>query len=726
MAEQPHQLVPQSARAQGLSTQQPSDVQGRVASYLFSSSVKMLVLIPGLMLLAGAGLVWMGQSGLRSTIETSLRQRVDEQTVGVASATTATLDQAQPLLDAIRDLVINHRAHDPVVFAAAVRELIVRRPGLENVAFSTPAGSRQLLFVDDANGGNTRLLQSWIESDGTSTQRISDISADGSLVPAETKRDTGYYPSKRPYYAPAVAATAPVWTAPYEFYSTKQTGITCALAVRDPLDGTLLGVATVDFDLSTLSDLMRHLAANGPQGEVVFLMAQDGTLMATSLDPADAPGHASQDALITAMAKALPGNAGFQFRDLADQGLPFLAGVRGIQLPGAPVWFAGTYAPRSLLSQEVNQQLRRTLWVGVIGLAGAVALSVLLANYLARQRRIALAARAAVVSAQERLERMGSYTLIKELGVGGMGAVWLAEHQLLARPAALKLIKFDLFAHTPAERATAQGRFEREARATASLRSRNTVTLYDYGLSADGAFYYAMELLDGLDLERLVVDFGAQPVGRVVQLLIQILSSLAEAHDHGMVHRDIKPANIYLCRLGTEVDVVKVLDFGLVAERTQGRSQLTGVGVVQGTPAFMAPEQAMAEPLDGRADLYAVGCIAYWLLSGKLLFDKEEPMALLLEQVSTVPPALATVAAQPIPFELNDLVMQLLAKAPADRPENARAVIRLLRAVRLTPEQAWSTERAEIWWALHHPVQAEGATASAPDRHAAVTVVPGA
>jgi len=400
--------------------------------------------------------------------------------------------------------------------------------------------------------------------------------------------------------------------------------------------------------------------------------------------------------------------------------------VRGIQLPGAPVWFAGTYAPRSLLSQEVNQQLRRTLWVGVIGLAGAVALSVLLANYLARQRRIALAARAAVVSAQERLERMGSYTLIKELGVGGMGAVWLAEHQLLARPAALKLIKFDLFAHTPAERATAQGRFEREARATASLRSRNTVTLYDYGLSADGAFYYAMELLDGLDLERLVVDFGAQPVGRVVQLLIQILSSLAEAHDHGMVHRDIKPANIYLCRLGTEVDVVKVLDFGLVAERTQGRSQLTGVGVVQGTPAFMAPEQAMAEPLDGRADLYAVGCIAYWLLSGKLLFDKEEPMALLLEQVSTVPPALATVAAQPIPFELNDLVMQLLAKAPADRPENARAVIRLLRAVRLTPEQAWSTERAEIWWALHHPVQAEGATASAPDRHAAVTVVPGA
>jgi len=724
MAEQPHQLVPQSARAQGLTSQDPSDVQGRVASYLFSSSAKMLVLIPGLMLLAGAGLVWMGQSGLRSTIETSLRQRVDEQTVGVASATTATLDQALPLLDAIRDLVLTHRDQDPAAFAGAVRELIIHRPGLENVAFSTPGGTRKLLFVDEAKGGAIRLLQSWIESDRTSTQRISDIAADGTLVAAETKRDTGYYPSKRPYFAPAVAASAPVWTAPYEFYSTKQTGITCALAMRDPLDGALLGVATVDFDLSTLSDLMRHLAANGPQGEVVFLMAQDGTLMATSLDPADGPGHDLQQSLITTVTRVLPSDTRYQYRDLADQGVPLLVGLRGIQLPGAPLWFAGTYAPRSLLSQEVTAQLRRTLWVGVIGLAGAVGLSVLLANYLARQRRIALAARAAVVTAQERLERMGSYTLIRELGVGGMGAVWLAEHQLLARPAALKLIKFDLFAHTPAERAIAQGRFEREAKATASLRSRNTETLYDYGLSADGSFYYAMELLDGLDLERLVIDFGAQPVGRVVQILIQICGSLAEAHDYGMVHRDIKPANIYLCRLGTEVDVVKVLDFGLVAERTLGKTQLTGVGVVQGTPAFMAPEQAMAEPLDGRADLYAVGCIAYWLLSGKLLFDKEEPMALLLEQVSTAPRPLAEVAAQAIPFELNDLVMQLLAKAPAARPASARDVIHLLRAVRLTPEQAWSTERAETWWILHHPVQAERVSASAMDRHAAATVVP--
>ena len=233
-----------------------------------------------------------------------------------------------------------------------------------------------------------------------------------------------------------------------------------------------------------------------------------------------------------------------------------------------------------------------------------------------------------------------------------------------------------------------------------------------------------MELLDGLDLERLVVDFGAQPVGRVVQILIQTLRSLAEAHDHGMVHRNIKPANIYLCRLGLEVDVVKVLDFGLVAERTTGRSQLTGVGMVQGTPAFMAPEQAKAEPLDGRADLYALGCVAYWLLAAKPLFDKEEPMALLVEQVTTTPRPLASVAAQPIPSDLNDLVMQLLAKAPAERPGSAREVMRLLRAIRLTPEQEWSTERAEAWWALHHPIQIEGSMPADADRQATVAVAP--
>jgi tRNA A-37 threonylcarbamoyl transferase component Bud32 len=217
---------------------------------------------------------------------------------------------------------------------------------------------------------------------------------------------------------------------------------------------------------------------------------------------------------------------------------------------------------------------------------------------------------------------LGSYRLTERLGQGGMGEVWRAEHRFLARPAAIKLIRADFGAMAADREMELRARFEREAQATASLRSPHTIELYDFGIADDGTFYYVMELLEGVDLQVFVERFGPVPVARTVHLLKQLCESLAEAHDRGLIHRDIKPANVFVCRYGREVDFVKVLDFGLVKsiERDLAATHLnvTVAPAAQGTPAFMAPEQALGDrSVDGRSDIYAVGCLGYWLVTGR-------------------------------------------------------------------------------------------------------------
>jgi serine/threonine protein kinase len=247
-------------------------------------------------------------------------------------------------------------------------------------------------------------------------------------------------------------------------------------------------------------------------------------------------------------------------------------------------------------------------------------------------RRAVGAARAQARSAEARARELGSYRLVERLGMGGMGEVWRAEHQLLARQAAIKLMRTETLAN-PRTAAVVQERFRREAQTLAALRSRHTIELYDYGVTADGSFFFVMELLDGLDLAKLVRGHGPQPAARVIAILHQACQSLAEAHDAGLYHRDIKPANLFLCRAADEVDIVKLLDFGIVhagdgsdagqaalaievvslpapgREPAPGQSgpRLTQGGAVLGTPGYMAPEQASGKALDPRSDLYALG-----------------------------------------------------------------------------------------------------------------------
>jgi len=301
--------------------------------------------------------------------------------------------------------------------------------------------------------------------------------------------------------------------------------------------------------------------------------------------------------------------------------------------------------------------------------------------------------------------QLGSYRLEERLGHGGMGDVWRARHRLLARPAAIKVIRQSPGGGAGEISVEVTRRFEREAQTIAGLRSPHTVELFDFGVADDGTFYYAMELLDGLDTDTLVRRYGPLPAERVVFILRQVCHSLSEAHGRGLVHRDIKPANVFLCRYGEECDFVKVLDFGIVKgrdDRAVDDPALTRENVFHGTPAFVAPEQAEGHAaIDGRADLYATGCLGYWLLTGGIVFPAETPMAMLAHHLRTTPPPPSSRTELPVPEKLDQIVLACLAKDPGDRPATARALARELEGVvTATP---WSSERADTWWTTHQP-----------------------
>jgi serine/threonine-protein kinase len=295
---------------------------------------------------------------------------------------------------------------------------------------------------------------------------------------------------------------------------------------------------------------------------------------------------------------------------------------------------------------------------------------------------------------------VGSYRLVSQLGSGGMGEIWLARHRLLVRPAAVKLIRHDVAPGTPREQFVR--RFEREAHVTAGLRSPHTVQLYDFGVTESGSFYYVMEYLDGLDLHRVVTRFGPQPAERVVMLLRQACRSLAEAHERGLVHRDIKPANLFVTRLGTEYDYVKILDFGVVKEQSGHDATLSNPAIVQGTPAFMAPEIVMGENrIDGRADLYSLACAAYWALTAHTLFEANTPAQMLLQHVQARPVPPSSRSELAIPKRLEAILMTCLEKEPAKRPSSALQLDSQLATVAC--EAVWTNERAREWWAAHAP-----------------------
>jgi eukaryotic-like serine/threonine-protein kinase len=301
---------------------------------------------------------------------------------------------------------------------------------------------------------------------------------------------------------------------------------------------------------------------------------------------------------------------------------------------------------------------------------------------------------------------IGSYELMERIGEGGMGEVWRAKHRLLARPAAIKLIRSDVLGSSQQTRDALVTRFEREAQDTATLGSTHTIDVYDFGVTEEGDFYYVMELLNGISFERYVQEFGPMEPRRVVHLIRQVCHSLGEAHSRGLIHRDIKPANLFMCRLGPDDDFVKVLDFGLVkhADTPNPRSMLTLEGVTAGTPGFMAPEIALGNAgVDGRADLYSLGCVAYYLLTGQQVFSGETAVAIVLAHVQTPPTPPSARAEFPSPSALDAAVLACLAKEPSARPASAWVLDRML-ADAVASDDAWTPEEARAWWDLRRVV----------------------
>jgi serine/threonine protein kinase len=299
---------------------------------------------------------------------------------------------------------------------------------------------------------------------------------------------------------------------------------------------------------------------------------------------------------------------------------------------------------------------------------------------------------------------LGSYQLGELLGRGGMGEVYRATHRMLARPAAIKLIHPQALSTRDRKSASlAIARFRREAEAAAQLRSPHTVELYDFGETEDGTLYFVMELLEGMDLETLVRQEGPLPQQRVIHILRQVCESLEEAHSSGLVHRDIKPANIHVGRVGLRHDFVKVLDFGLVksvAAQAGQDSMATAAGLTPGTPAYLAPEMALGEQVDGRADLYALGCVAYYLLTGKLVFEATTALQLIAKHIQEPPEPPSHRTELEVAPELERVVLTCLAKRPGERPSSAAELDRMLAEIEIDP---WSEEQATHWWRTHQP-----------------------
>jgi serine/threonine-protein kinase len=354
-----------------------------------------------------------------------------------------------------------------------------------------------------------------------------------------------------------------------------------------------------------------------------------------------------------------------------------LAAVAGMTLISlATILAAGTVNP-----------VVRALWQELLT-STAVLLSMGVATALNASLQISALRRAA-----SEARRLGQYQLKKLLGAGGMGEVYLAEHRLLKRPCAVKLIR-----PQSAGDASVLRRFEREVQATAQLTHPNTIEIYDYGHADDGTFYYVMEYLSGLDLEDLVTRYGPLPPARAVHFLRQLCGALHEAHAAGLVHRDIKPGNVIACRHGGRHDVAKLLDFGLVRAAGAGGddlTRLTAKGAVLGTPAYMAPEQARgAEAADTRSDLYSLGALGYFLLAGRPPFEKGTPLEVMVAHIQEPVPPLANA-----PADLEAVLRRCLAKAPADRFPDAGSLDEALAGCACAGE--WTEAQARAWWQEH-------------------------
>ncbi|HET9623644.1 MAG TPA: serine/threonine protein kinase [Kofleriaceae bacterium] len=683
---------------------------------MLASPLGVLISVPALVVAVGLGILLVGRDATRSTSSQMAHRMLQTHAESVQSDVAFALDQAGPVLERLRSLADPARPELEVL--VHIHDLVVGRPGVAFASISFPDGTFRGAYLEP-DGKRVAVQESKLTAHGTARDRFAVAGGALSLLRHEID---DYDPRSRSFYRLAETARARVWTAPYTFFHTHETGITCAEPVFDD-GGALRAVLTVDFNVGALS---QYIARSPLEHARSIVYTRDGTVLAypAATQPATDKLLRHDDLHDPAFEALLAGGAptALQLRDLTAGGDGFLAAVAPIGGARAGVavpldWYVATLVPTSTLLGPTHK-LERSSVIGSAGaLAIAVGLAIILAWNMIRMRRAVAQSRAEARTAEARARELGSYRLVAPLGTGGMGEVWRAEHRLLARSAAIKLIRPEAL-HDPHAVDEIHERFRREAQTLATMRSRHTIAIFDYGVTELGVFYYVMELLDGLDLESLVLRHGPQPAARVIPLLVGACASLAEAHDAGLLHRDIKPPNLFISRAADEVDVVKLLDFGIVQTvndapapvhdrplAVAGTPRLTQIGAMLGTPGFMAPEQILGMQLDGRADLYALGCCAWWLLTGHEVFPRGDAEAKLLHRHIYEPvPSLAAHMAGWCPPALEAIVTACLAKDVADRPSDARALAAQLRAIEIPDAVAWTAHDAVAWWAAHQPV----------------------
>lgn len=500
---------------------------------------------------------------------------------------------------------------------------------------------------------------------------------------------------QRPWYqgAMAVGDGNTYWTEPFVFFTHDEPGMAASRRFEEP-DNGVYNVVAIGVSLRDMTDFTRRMRPS-ENGYNAVLTATGEVVGLPALSRYDDEEVIGRDVLqswqqlgFDVLGQAfetwqLNGESDTQMSVEYD-GQKFWTGFRSIEL-GDQSLVAATLIPRQDLTGAVDRQRYVVVAVGLLGIGLAVLLSMWISGrYEKRMEEVF-----------DEAQRLGEYRLKEKFAVGGMGEIYRAEHAMLERPTAVKLLKSDLHDEQSIQR------FKREVKMTCRLTHPNTVTIFDYGETESGLFYYAMEFLEGVTLDQFLAYTGALSEGRVVYLMRQVCGALIEAHGIGLIHRDIKPSNIMVGSYGGLGDRVTVLDFGLVKDiETPDNAQLTNQDYLQGSPGFMAPEVIQGEAAESATvDIFAVGAVMYTLLCDQNPFDGETPLEIIMNQVQQNPIPPSEVLERDVDPDLEELIMSCLAKTPEQRPSSMEEIRQVL--LELSVRQDWSFQDAQQWWELH-------------------------
>ncbi len=562
-------------------------------------------------------------------------------------------------------------------------------PMLDSINVADTAGNEYALIRDDKGFQSRR-----IDASAPGTARWQQL-RDGQ--PVETwERSTDTSPVERPWFKGAIQHEpgSRFWTEPYSFLTTEEPGISVSTRWT-PDDAGPDHVIAVNISLVDITGmtLALHPSQNGltfvfgEQGRVFGLprnerFDDDRSILAASLLPLDQLGIPTIDRAVDKWNEMGGSETVFAYTGPGEKA--WWAGFSRIELDEDHAFWSAVLVPRSDLFGALVMTRNLTI-IGLISAGILLAALIFLGSMRAIRRQLK--------ETVDRIEqKLGQYHIEERIGEGGNGTVYRARHALLRRPTALKLMNPE-FARSDA----ARKRFEHEVRLTSGLSHPNTVAIYDFGRTSDGTLYYAMELLEGGTLNRLVQIGGPLPASRAVHLLAQACGSLAEAHSKGLIHRDIKPSNLIVCERGGVYDVVKVVDFGLVKEMAETDGHLTQADVLIGTPFYMAPEiisrPGAASP---QSDLYALGAVGYYIVSGRQVFEGQSAVEICAAHLHDQPERPSARAGCDVPADLEDVLMRCLEKDPEARPADAEELRRAL--MQCADAGAWGPAEAKAWW----------------------------